>query len=72
MKVTALIPDKLVKDVRELAKGGTLTDSLITALSEWAALERIKQLNQMVLKTPFKFQKGFTAEKVRKLNRTVT
>lgn len=72
MKVTALIPDKLVADVKELAKGETLTDSLITALSEWSNLQRIKKLNKMVMSKPFKFKKGFTAEKIRNLNRKIT
>ncbi len=72
MKVTALIPDELVEDVKELAQGDTLTDSLITALSQWAALVRIKQLNKEVMSKPFKFKKGFSAEKVRNLNRKMT
>jgi hypothetical protein len=69
MKVTALIPDQLVKDLKELTEADTLTDSLIQAISEWTALEKIKQLNEEIRKHPFKFKKGFTAEKIRNLNR---
>lgn len=69
MKVTALIPDQLVKDLKELTDEGTLTNSLITAISEWTALERIKQLNEEIRNKPLEFKKGFTAEKIRNLNR---
>lgn len=69
MKVTALIPDKLIEALKELAEADTLTDSLILAISEWTALERIKQLNEEIRKHPLKFKKGFTAEKIRNLNR---
>lgn len=72
MKVTALIPDELVMDVKTFAQGETLTDSLIFALEEWTKLEKIKELNQELIKMPFKFKKGFTAQKVRNLNRKVT
>ena len=72
MKVTALIPDKLVADVKELAQGENLTDSLIKALTQWANLEKIKKLNAIIAKKPLKFIKGFTAEKVRALNRKIT
>jgi hypothetical protein len=72
MKVTALIPDELIIDVKAFAKGENLTESLIIALEEWTKLEKIKQLNEVVGSKPFKFKKGFTAEKVRRLNRKIT
>jgi hypothetical protein len=72
MKVTALIPDALLTDVRVFSKGENLTESLIIALSEWAKLEKIKELNQILAKKPLKFKKGFNAEAVRTLNRRVT
>lgn len=69
MKVTALIPDKLIQEVSEEAKGRTLTESLMIALQEWIALRKIGSLNQQIKAKPLEFQKGFTAEKVRVLNR---
>ena len=46
MKVTALIPDDLIADVKQL------TDSLIKALSEWVSIQKIKSLNTQVARTP--------------------
>ncbi|MER3446750.1 MAG: DUF2191 domain-containing protein [Candidatus Dadabacteria bacterium] len=69
MKVTALIPDELVEEVKRYSKGKNITESLIRALEEWLALEKIKELNEKVDANPLKFQKGFTGEKIRKINR---
>lgn len=69
MKVTAIIPDDLVTEIQKLAGGKNLTESIITALKEWAALQTIRQLNRQVEKHPFKFQPGFSAARERELNR---
>ena len=69
MKVTALIPDQLIQEVSRAAGGKTLTESLITALKEWLALQKMVRLNTQVRKKPLQFQDGFSAAKVRSLNR---
>lgn len=69
MKVTALIPDQLVKEIRQISGEKTLTDALILALKEWADLEKIKELNKEIAAHPFEFQEGYSAESIRKLNR---
>ena len=48
MKVTALIPDSIVKEVQKYAGGKTLTESLILALKEWLSFKKIKKLNQKI------------------------
>jgi hypothetical protein len=69
MKVTAIIPDDLVKDVRRYAKKTTLTDCLVVVMQEFVALRKIKELTKKLQKQPLQFQKGFTAERVRSVNR---
>jgi len=69
MKVTALLPDQLVSQVRMYAKGKTLTESLIIALREWLQLKKIAKLNQDLKGRPLEFEKGFSAAKVRSLSR---
>ncbi len=69
MKVTALIPDNLIEEVKEYAKGKNTTESLIKALSEWLKMQKIKKLNDRVLKTPLKFRKNFSPQKTRIINR---
>mgnify|MGYP001770495659 CR=1 FL=1 len=69
MKVTALIPDDLVKDVKQYAGGKNITESLITALEEWLSLKKIQLLNEDIMKKPFEFSKDFSAIKNREMNR---
>ncbi len=69
MKVTALIPDDLVKDVRQYAGGKNITESLIIALEEWLSLKKIQNLNEDIVKKPLEFSKDFSASKNREMNR---
>jgi hypothetical protein len=69
MKVTSILPDDLILEVRQLTNGRNITDSLLIALQQWVALQKIKALNQEVVEHPLEFEPGFTAEEVRSLNR---
>lgn len=69
MKVTALVPDDLIEDVKTLSKGKNITESLIIALNEWVALQRIKALNKSVQEQPLEFSEKFSADAVREVNR---
>lgn len=71
MKVTALLPDKLVHEVQGHAKGKNLTESLVKALSEWNQQQKIRNLQQSVHLHPFSFSQGFTAHRVRAVNRNL-
>ena len=70
MKVTALIPDDLIQELRRHSTGKNLTETLIIALDEWLSLKKIKKLNKLIEKSPLRFRKGYTPEKTRNLNRT--
>lgn len=69
MKVTALLPDTLVNEVKKRSKGKNITESLLIALNEWLAIKRIKYLNASIRKLPLSFEKGFSGQKTRELNR---
>ena len=43
MKVTALIPDELVQEVRELTQGKNITESLTIALNQWVDNQKLKK-----------------------------
>ncbi len=70
MKVTALIPDDLINEVKEVASGKNLTDSLIIALREWLNIQKLRTLRQKVQHKPLTFSSGFSADSVRNLNRS--
>ena len=67
MKVTALIPDNLIQEVKEYTKGKNITESLIKALSEWIKMQKIKELNTTISNKPLKFRKDFSPQKTRRL-----
>jgi hypothetical protein len=69
MKVTAIIPDKLIQDVKTLTKGKNITESLTIALKEWISIQKINNLNKEVYLKPLFFSENYSADKVRNLNR---
>jgi len=69
MKITLSIPDTLVSEVKEYAQGNNLSESLVKALSEWVSKQKIRKLNKAIKKRPLEFIDGFSAKKVRKINR---
>ena len=69
MKVTALIPDELIIEVKHYAGGKNLTESLISALKEWVSLRKIKELNKQIKKKPLQFMDDFSADTIRSINR---
>ncbi|MEQ8714636.1 MAG: hypothetical protein RIC80_16570 [Cyclobacteriaceae bacterium] len=66
--MTAIIPDNIVKDVKEFTGAKNTTESLIQALNDWLYQKRLQKLNETLKKDPVEFKKGFDAESVRQLN----
>jgi hypothetical protein len=69
MKVTALIPDDLIHEVKDFAHGKNITDSLVIALRDWISVQKLKNLKEHVRKHPLTFKKNFSSQKIRELNR---
>ena len=69
MKVTAIISDELIKEVKKLTRGKNITESITIALKEWLALKKVKELNQSIMEEPLEFDADFSAERVRGTSR---
>ncbi len=69
MKVTALVPDALIKEVRTRAGARTTTECVIVALEEWVAARRLAELIGELEKRPLKFQARFSSDSVRSQSR---
>jgi len=69
MKVTALIPDDIINEVKALSGGETITEAITIALKEWINQTRIRQLNQEVVREPLHFYPDYSADSIRELNR---
>lgn len=65
MKITALIPDDVLKDLQKYTKNKDISESILFALSDWLYSNKVKELNKKTAKHPFVFEPGFNAEKVR-------
>lgn len=69
MKVTAIIPDDLLEELKQQAPGKTLTESLILALRDWIAQKNIQDLNRQVRTRPLRFKERLGAHTLRQRNR---
>jgi hypothetical protein len=67
MKVTAILPDKLISEVQQLSHGKNITESLKIALDEWIKIQNLKKLNKLIKNHPLKFD--YSAEELRNINR---
>jgi hypothetical protein len=66
MKVTAIIEDTLVNNVKEFTHSSTVTEAITIALRDWIDIYCIKELNKQVSNKPIHINTG---EKTRQINR---
>ena len=69
MKVTALLPDDIIQEVKKLSGGKNITESILIALQDYISRQKVRKAIQKVKDKPLQFKDGFNAEKVRSLNR---
>jgi hypothetical protein len=68
MKVTAIIADRLINDVKAYSRSSTITEAITVALKDWLDLYNIKELNKKISQTPIIINNG---NQIRELNRSV-
>jgi hypothetical protein len=66
MKVTAIIEDTLLNNVKEFTHSSTVTEAITIALKDWIDIYSIKELNKQVSNKPIHINTG---EKIRQINR---
>ena len=71
MKVTALIPEDIISETKKYAGGKNITESLMIALQDYISRQRIKRSINKVKAKPLEFKAGFTASRIRKMNREI-
>ncbi len=69
MKVTALIDNELIENIKEITKGQTITESLVIALKEWVSIKRLRELSADLKKRPIKFKGKDVTNQIRELSR---
>jgi hypothetical protein len=68
MKVTAIIEDALVNDVKEFTHSSTITEAITIALKDWIDIYNIKELNNQISQNPISIENG---HEIRKANRKI-
>jgi hypothetical protein len=68
MKVTAIIDDNLVNDVKAFTYISTVTEAITIALKDWLDIYSIKELNKLISQNPIVIDDG---EFVRDINRSI-
>jgi len=67
MKVTAIIADELINEVKHYSNSTTTTEAITIALRDWLDIHHIKELNAQISKNPLTFNNS--AKKIREVNR---
>jgi hypothetical protein len=68
MKVTAIIADDLIHNVKNYTQSSTVTGAITAALKDWIDMCEIRKLNKQILEEPVNIKDG---EKVREINRAL-
>jgi hypothetical protein len=67
MKVTAIIADELVNDVKAYTRSSTVTEAITFALKDWLDIHKIKELNKKIAQNPIHIDNGL---QIRETNRS--
>jgi hypothetical protein len=71
MKVTAIIPDSLIREIQQQSGGKNITESITIALKEWRNIKRLKTLNRIIEKKPLALKSAKSYLRIREVNRKV-
>ena len=67
MKVTAIIDDDLVNNVKAYTRSSTVTEAITIALKDWVDIHNIKELNKKISQNPIFIDNG---QEIRETNRS--
>ncbi|MCL2008704.1 MAG: type II toxin-antitoxin system VapB family antitoxin [Treponema sp.] len=68
MKVTAIIDDDLINNVKVYTRSSTVTEAITIALKDWLDLYNIRELNKDISKNPILINDG---QIIREKNRSI-
>jgi len=68
MKVTAIIADDLINNVKAYTRSSTVTEAITIALKDWLDIHTIKELNKQISQNPIHIDNG---RQIREINRSI-
>ena len=66
MKVTAIIADDLINNIKEYTRSSTVTEAITIALKDWLDMYHIKELNKKIEQNPIYIE----GRQIREINRS--
>ena len=66
MKVTAIISDDLINNVKAYTRSSTVTEAITISLKDWLDMYNVKELNDKISRSPIDIKNG---QKIRDVNR---
>lgn len=66
MKITAIVPDEMIREAMRYAEADTVTETLKTALTAFIANQKLKELGSYVVEEPLQFK--YSAKTLRDKN----
>jgi len=58
MKVTAIIADELINNVKTYTHSSTVTEAITIVLKDWVDIYNIKELNKQIKQDPIEIRNG--------------
>jgi len=68
MKVTAILADELVHNVKAYTRSATVTEAITIALKDWVDIYNIKEINKQIKQNPIDIK---NIQNTRNINRTI-
>jgi hypothetical protein len=68
MKVTAIIADDLINNVKAYTRSSTITEAITIALKDWVDIFNIRELNKKIIQNPICIDNG---HQIREINRSL-
>ena len=68
MRVTAIIEDNLVRDVKTYTQSDTVTEAINIVIKDWLDIYAVKALNAQISQKPITIKAGNT---IREINRQI-
>ena len=68
MKVTAIIDDELVNNVKVYTRSSTVTEAITIALKDWLDIYNLKEMNKNIMESPIFIDNG---QHIRETNRSL-
>ncbi|HSJ67821.1 MAG TPA: type II toxin-antitoxin system VapB family antitoxin [Anditalea sp.] len=66
MKITAIVPDEMIREAMRYSEADTVTETLKTALTAFIANKKLKELGSHVMEEPLQFK--YSAKTIREKN----